>query len=96
MHGMLFTNILRRTHWLTNYSLRNTAKNERGDICRSPPEGDEGNTDRLASIGAPISEENQVVMLLGSLPQSYLTLVTALEARADELLKTGSGSASPY
>jgi len=36
--------------------------------------------DKLAVIGAPISEENQVVTLLGSLPQSYSTLVTALEA----------------
>ena len=44
-------------------------------------------TDRLASIGAPISEEDQVVTLLGSLPQSYATLVTALEARADDNLK---------
>ena len=44
-------------------------------------------TDRFASIGAPISEEDQVVTLLGSLPKSYSTLVTALEARADDNLK---------
>ena len=44
-------------------------------------------TDKLASIGAPISEEDQVVTLLGSLPQSYSTLVTALEARTDDDLK---------
>lgn len=36
-------------------------------------------TDRLAAIGAPISEEDQVVTLLGSLPKSYSTPVTALE-----------------
>ena len=36
--------------------------------------------DKLAAIGAPISEEDQVVTLLGSLPGSYATLVTALEA----------------
>ena len=42
-------------------------------------------TDRLAAIGAPISEEDQVVTLLGSLPQSYSTLVTALEARVDDI-----------
>ena len=42
-------------------------------------------TDRLASIGAPISEEDQVVTLLGSLPPSYSTLVTALEARVDDI-----------
>ena len=35
-------------------------------------------TDRLAAIGAPISEEDQVVTLLGSVPPSYSTLVTAL------------------
>ena len=38
-------------------------------------------TDRLAAIGAPIAEEDQVVTLLGSL--RYSTLVTALEARVD-------------
>ena len=38
-------------------------------------------TDRLAAINAPIAEEDQVVTLLGSLPPSYSTLVTALEAR---------------
>lgn len=38
-------------------------------------------TDKLAAIDAAISEEDQVVTLLGSLPQSYSTLVTALEAR---------------
>ena len=42
-------------------------------------------TDKLAAIGAPISEEDQVVTLLGSLPSDYSTLVTALEARADDL-----------
>ena len=36
-------------------------------------------------IGVLISEEDQVVTLLGSLPSSYSTLVTALEARVDEL-----------
>ena len=40
-------------------------------------------TGKLASIGDPISDEDQVVTLLGSLPQGYCTLVTALEARAD-------------
>ena len=37
-------------------------------------------TDRLAAINAPITEEDQVVTLLGNLPSSYSTLVTALEA----------------
>ena len=38
-------------------------------------------TDRLAVIKAPIAEEDQVVTLLGSLPPTYSTLVTALESR---------------
>ena len=37
--------------------------------------------DRLAAMGAPITEEDQVVTLLGSLPKSYSTFVTAQEAR---------------
>ena len=42
-------------------------------------------TDRLAAIDAPIDEEDQVGILLGSLPKSYSTLVTALEARSDDI-----------
>ena len=38
-------------------------------------------TDRLAAIKAPITEEDKVMTLLGSLPPSYSTLVTALGAR---------------
>ncbi len=38
-------------------------------------------TDRLAAIGAPISEEDQVVTLLRSLP----ALVTNLESRIDDV-----------
>jgi len=34
-------------------------------------------TDKLAVIKALIAEEDQVVTLLGSLPSSYSTLVTA-------------------
>ena len=49
-------------------------------------------TDKLSAIGAPIAEEDQVVTLLGSLPQSYSTLVTALEARLTELRSAGSYS----
>lgn len=42
-------------------------------------------TDKLSSIGAPISEEDCVVTLLGSLPSSFSSVVTALEARVDDL-----------
>ena len=36
--------------------------------------------DELSIIGDPLEEENQVVQLLASLPESYDMLVTALEA----------------
>jgi hypothetical protein len=42
-------------------------------------------TNKLAAIKAPVSEEDQVVTLLGSLPDSYATLVTALEAPGEKL-----------
>ena len=42
-------------------------------------------TDKLAAIGAPISEQDQVVTLLSSLPHSYANVVTALEARVDNI-----------
>ena len=41
--------------------------------------------DKLASIGAPVSDEEQVVTLLGSPPSSFATVVTALESRSDGL-----------
>lgn len=37
-------------------------------------------TDRLAAVGAPISKEDQVVTLSGSLLRNFASLVTALEA----------------
>ncbi|CAH3108890.1 unnamed protein product, partial [Porites lobata] len=37
-------------------------------------------TNRLAAIGAPISEEDQVVTLLGSLLRNFASLVTAMQA----------------
>ena len=42
-------------------------------------------TDQIAAVGAAISEEDQVVTRLGSLPASYNTLFTAIEARIDDL-----------
>ena len=42
-------------------------------------------TDRLAAIGSPISEEDQVMTLLGSLPSSYAALVTTLGAQVDKI-----------
>jgi len=40
----------------------------------------------LAALGSPVAEEEQVVALLISLPPSYATLVTAMEAKGDDLL----------
>ena len=45
-------------------------------------------TDKLAAINAVISEEDQIVTLLGSLPDSFDPLVTALEARVETLTLT--------
>lgn len=42
-------------------------------------------TDQLGAIGAVIEEEDQIVTLLGSLPSSYATIVTALETKMDSL-----------
>jgi len=39
--------------------------------------------DELSAIGENVSEEDRVVYLLASLPESYSTLVTALEASAE-------------
>ena len=41
--------------------------------------------DKLAALGSEVAEEEQVVALLISLPSSYTTLVTGLEAKGDEL-----------
>jgi len=41
-------------------------------------------TNRLAAVGAPIAEEDQVVNILGSVPTKFSTLVTSLEARGDD------------
>jgi hypothetical protein len=41
--------------------------------------------DQLSAIGAVIEEEDQIVTLLGSLPSSYATIVTALETKIDNL-----------
>eukprot|EP00795_Rhopilema_esculentum_P005567 gene5567-biopygen555 len=41
--------------------------------------------DKLHALASTVAEEEQVVALLISLPPSYTTLVTALEAKGDEL-----------
>ena len=42
-------------------------------------------TDKLAAVNSSISEKDQVVTLLGSLPGSYSTLVTSFKARFENL-----------
>ena len=42
-------------------------------------------SDKLAALGSPVAEDEQVVALLISLPSSYATLVTAMEAKGDDL-----------
>ena len=42
-------------------------------------------TDRLAAINAAVDEKDQVSTLLGSLPDSYSNVVTALEAQGNDL-----------
>ena len=44
-------------------------------------------SDKLAALGSAVAEEEQVVALLISLPASYQTLVTALEAKGDEFVQ---------
>lgn len=43
--------------------------------------------EELAVIGDPVSEEDRVVHLLASLPESFDMLVTALEAQSDNVPK---------
>ena len=46
--------------------------------------------DALSVVGDPIKEEDRVVFLLASLPESYDVLVTALEANAEVATSNGS------
>jgi hypothetical protein len=41
--------------------------------------------EQLDAVGAPVSEDDLVITLLGSLNESYQFLITALESRADTL-----------
>ncbi|GMF62528.1 unnamed protein product [Phytophthora fragariaefolia] len=41
--------------------------------------------EQLDAVGAPVSEDDLVITLLGSLSESYQLLITALESRADSL-----------
>jgi hypothetical protein len=41
--------------------------------------------EQLDAVGAPVSEDDLVITLLGSLSESYQFLITALESRSDML-----------
>ena len=41
--------------------------------------------EQLDAVGAPVSEDDLVITLLGSLSDSYAFLITAVESRADSL-----------
>ena len=41
--------------------------------------------EQLDAVGAPVSEDDLVITLLGSLSESYQFLITALESRSDTL-----------
>ncbi|KAG3230054.1 hypothetical protein PI124_g24847 [Phytophthora idaei] len=41
--------------------------------------------EQLDAVGAPVSEDDLVITLLGNLSESYQFLITALESRADSL-----------
>ena len=41
--------------------------------------------EQLESVGAPVSEDDQVATLLCSLPESYSNLIVALESRIEDL-----------
>ena len=41
--------------------------------------------EQLDAVGAPVSEDDLVITLLGSLSDSFAFLITALESRADSL-----------
>ncbi|KAG6615840.1 Copia proteinlike [Phytophthora cinnamomi] len=50
--------------------------------------------EQLDAVGAPVSEDDLVITLLGSLSESYQFLITVLESRADSLSGTRDGSAA--
>src|SRR6185295_11023780 len=56
-----------------------------GDSVMQHVDGLQQVIDELAGIGSQIAEEDKVLALLGSLPESYSSLITALESRTGDL-----------
>ena len=68
--------------------LANMKLSEDGDVERLMHEIDLIVT-KLIAVGEPVSDRFQVGMMLGNLPGSYATLITALECRAEADLTVG-------
>uniref|UniRef100_A0AAV1UT75 Uncharacterized protein n=1 Tax=Peronospora matthiolae TaxID=2874970 RepID=A0AAV1UT75_9STRA len=62
-----------------------TAKMEEGDDVLSHINKIKTLAEQLDAVGAPVSEDDLVITLLGSLSESFAFLITALESRADSL-----------
>ena len=62
-----------------------TTKMSEGQLVQDHLKSMKEITDKLAALGSAVAEEEQVVALLISLPPSYQTLVTALEAKGEDL-----------
>uniref|UniRef100_A0AAV1VEJ5 Uncharacterized protein n=1 Tax=Peronospora matthiolae TaxID=2874970 RepID=A0AAV1VEJ5_9STRA len=62
-----------------------TAKMEEGDDVLSHINRIKTLAEQLDAVGAPVSEDDLVITLLGSLSESFAFLITALESRADSL-----------
>ena len=62
-----------------------TAKMEEGDDVLQHINKLKTLAEQLDAVGAPVSEDDLVITLLGSLSDSFAFLITALESRADSL-----------
>ena len=62
-----------------------TAKMDEGDDVLSHINKMKTLAEQLDAVGAPVSEDDLVITLLGSLSESFAFLITALESRADSL-----------
>ena len=79
MCGIHYKAISKEEPWLINYFLKTVFRTEmkEGTSIETYLKHMKELTDKLAAIGAPIEEKDQVVTLLGSLPTSYCTLVSS-------------------
>ena len=62
-----------------------TMKLEEGESMESHINKIKEIADELESIKSTVTEEDMVLIILGSLPETFSTLITSLESRADDL-----------